>query len=902
MCIQWGHNGNGKCKSKTFLSLTGSSNVVCWGSSTGTATVSATAGSSSSYTVNWDNGVVGLINTTLSAGTHTATITDANGCTSTKTVSITAPTTSLSITSVNTTTTACGSATGSATVIATGGWTGSYTYTWQPSVVSTTNTANGLAANPAYTVYVTDANGCRVNQTFGIVNPSSATITATASDYTICPGTNVTITPSGGTTFTITGGAITSPSVGTSFTANPVNTTTYSISGADLSGCVGAPFPLTINVNATPTVSISSGNTVAICAGQTTTLTASGASTYTWSDGTTPSSSDVVSPSGTTVYTVTGTSAAGCSGASSVATVTVTINATPTVSIPSGNVTICPGQTATLTASGASTYTWSDGTTPSSSDVVSPINTTTYSVVGISTAGCSGVTSTATVMVTVNSVASVSVAATNTLICSGQTTMLTASGASTYTWSDGTTPSSVDVVSPANTTTYTVTGSLGAGCSGAASTATIVVNVNATPTIGIAAVSNGTICSGGSSVIVPSGANTYTLTPGNQIGTSFTVSPTTSTTYTINGTNATGCTNIAADTALVTITVNTTPTISIVSVSSSTICSGNSSVINPTGASSYTLNPGNLTSVTNFTVSPATNTTYTIIGSNGAGCVSSNTDIIPIMVNPTPTVNLNGASLDTVKCNHVGGVVNINASNVGGGTAPYFYQWTNLANGSTYTSTTTPSFTNQPAGTYSLLVTDANGCVATNSGTVSTTQVVPSISVTASFTTNPQSPIISTTSLTVLFTNTSTNAATYTWTLGNGIGSTLLNPPATSYTAVGTYTVVLYAQNGGCIDSVNTVVTINAPTNLIIPNIFSPNGDGVNDQFFIISTGINSLTCDIFNRWGELLYTMNAPNQVWDGRTPNGGNAPDGTYFYILQAQGVDGKTYKQNGPLTLVR
>ena len=103
-------------------------------------------------------------------------------------------------------------------------------------------------------------------------------------------------------------------------------------------------------------------------------------------------------------------------------------------------------------------------------------------------------------------------------------------------------------------------------------------------------------------------------------------------------------------------------------------------------------------------------------------------------------------------------------------------------------------------------------------------------------------------------------------------------------------------------DTAYAIVITDAPTSIIIPNIFSPNGDGINDDFFIINTGLNSLNCLIYNRWGELLATLTAPNQVWDGRTPNGGNAPDGTYFYIMQAQGTNGKTYKQNGPLTLVR
>jgi len=65
---------------------------------------------------------------------------------------------------------------------------------------------------------------------------------------------------------------------------------------------------------------------------------------------------------------------------------------------------------------------------------------------------------------------------------------------------------------------------------------------------------------------------------------------------------------------------------------------------------------------------------------------------------------------------------------------------------------------------------------------------------------------------------------------------------------------------------------------------------------------MTSLNCAIYNRWGQLLFTISEPNQVWDGRTPNGENAPDGVYMFILQAQGLDGKIYKEQGTLTLVR
>jgi gliding motility-associated-like protein len=160
----------------------------------------------------------------------------------------------------------------------------------------------------------------------------------------------------------------------------------------------------------------------------------------------------------------------------------------------------------------------------------------------------------------------------------------------------------------------------------------------------------------------------------------------------------------------------------------------------------------------------------------------------------------------------------------------------------------------------------------------------------------------------VVFTNGSTGnpagaTLSYVWYFGDNSATSTATNPSHVYNAIGTYSVILVASNNGnCPDTARATVVADVATTLIIPNIFSPNGDGINDQFFINNTGMSSLTCTIFNRWGQLLFTITEPNQAWDGRTPNGDKAPDGTYMYILQAQGMDGKSYKQEGTLTLVR
>jgi gliding motility-associated-like protein len=80
-------------------------------------------------------------------------------------------------------------------------------------------------------------------------------------------------------------------------------------------------------------------------------------------------------------------------------------------------------------------------------------------------------------------------------------------------------------------------------------------------------------------------------------------------------------------------------------------------------------------------------------------------------------------------------------------------------------------------------------------------------------------------------------------------------------------------------------------------NVFSPDGDGKNDVFKITSTGLKDLNCTIFNRWGNKLYTIETVTGTWDGS-----GFADGTYFYVLIANGMDGKEYKQQGTVDLFR
>ncbi len=136
------------------------------------------------------------------------------------------------------------------------------------------------------------------------------------------------------------------------------------------------------------------------------------------------------------------------------------------------------------------------------------------------------------------------------------------------------------------------------------------------------------------------------------------------------------------------------------------------------------------------------------------------------------------------------------------------------------------------------------------------------------------------------------------WDLGDAMPSTsnLQSVPASFPPTPGDYPVMLVITSSqGCMDTVYSMVTVIDPGVIEMPNVFSPNGDGSNDRFIPMDyTGARG-TLDIFNRWGQLIFTTSSLAQGWSGK-----EAADGTYFFIVTPEDADQK--KQCGYVTLVR
>ena len=239
-----------------------------------------------------------------------------------------------------------------------------------------------------------------------------------------------------------------------------------------------------------------------------------------------------------------------------------------------------------------------------------------------------------------------------------------------------------------------------------------------------------------------------------------------------------------------------------------------------------------------------------------------------------------------------------------GTTTGFTYSWT-VPSGAITSNLTSSLLVTNKDGLYRVLVTNTiNGC-----NSIEYYNVVNG-SLNANFV---PSTLIGFAPLAVTFNNTSqtsTGASSINclWSYGNGIAtptaiSNSINPTVT-YTAAGTYSVVLFARKGTCTDSAMKVILVELPGKLEIPNVFTPNGDKVNDVFRLIASNLTEIDAKIYDRWGNLVYSVlsETGNIGWDGKNLQGRECPAGTYFYIIKAKSKDGEEFDEKGNVSLFR
>ena len=107
-----------------------------------------------------------------------------------------------------------------------------------------------------------------------------------------------------------------------------------------------------------------------------------------------------------------------------------------------------------------------------------------------------------------------------------------------------------------------------------------------------------------------------------------------------------------------------------------------------------------------------------------------------------------------------------------------------------------------------------------------------------------------------------------------------------TFSEAGVYKVKLTVSNSNCTNKDSITITVSESA-IVAPNVFTPNGDGQNDEFRVGYKSIVKFDCWVYNRWGRLVYHWNDPQKGWDG-TINGKKATPGPYFYVIKAFGSD--------------
>jgi len=813
--------------------------ILCPGSANGTATATVSGGTPP-FNFNWSNGATGQTISGLVAGTYNVIVTDANGCNSIAAVTIQqAPGVTFNLTG---TTIVCGAGnTGSASANPTGG-TAPFSFIWNTG--ATSPTVSGLTEG-TYTVTVTDVNGCSAIRSISINVIDDLNVLVT--------GTNVLCTgQSTGTAAAMASGGNAPYTYAWSNGANTASISglgvgTYTVVATDANGCTTQRAftitqPTTLGVNIQPTNPLN-------CFGQANaSLTAMGtggtpAYTYNWNTGQTGATITDL-PAGT--YTVTATDANQC-----VATASFTVSQTQAINVTiTGETIICGAEdsgfagTVVTGGTGPYTYSWS---TSAISESINNIGAGTYSVIVTDANGCTGE---ATITINIISNLGVNLIPRDAL-CFGDNSgsvLAVATGGTqpyTYSWSNGNTTNEITGLTAG---TYTLTVTEANGC-----------NVIQTVTVGqpsqLTAIATGTNpkcvdAADGTATAAANGGTAPYQYAWNTGGFTASINGLVAGTYSVTITDANLCTTTASVTL-------TNPAALNVNVTAPTIncggtATGSATAIVTGGTSSYTYQWSN--GQTTQTATNLTADSYSLTVTDSNGC----TQVVPtIIVNELPAIDID-FNVTNLQCTSVPvGAITAVASN---GTAPYTYAWN--------TGQNTPTISNLAAGTYTVTVTDANGCPAVRSAQLTQT---------AGFTASAPGTMITCFG----FNNGSANVVTnggaapfaYSWSTG-------ATTPMISGLAPGTYSVTVTDANE-CLATASVIITQPAA---LVANLSRTN---------VACGGVNTGSVTVTPAGGTSPYSFSW-NTGQTSATLN--NLPAGTYTVTV----TDGRGCTATGSISI--
>lgn len=777
---------------------------------------------------------------------------------------------------------------------------GASQYSWSGPPGLNQYTGSNVTAFPSissvYTVVGTDSGCASVSQTVAVVVLSLPTVSVSPPTSTICLASVVTLTafgsassyswsPSTGIISSVTGPVI---------SASPPSTIVYTVVGS-LNTCTSSAIAV-VNIVQPPVLSLGLSSPT-VCAfnyngsPNTISCTPGGAYSYTLVSGNNVS---VLSPNGPIMQVApTGTAFSGVSvvsttliGKLGVCTTSITktfsIVPNPTISVTPPSASVCPGHSQAFNVSGAVTYSWlpASSYTLTGPDVIvaNPTLTSFFSVVGTDNV-CRSETKNAVLVIL--PVPDISISPSTTTVCAGNSVTLTAFGSSgaTYSWSPSlnlsSSAGSVVIATPASFQTYVVKATLNTCTNQAVSSVSVIV----VPVLHVSA-SQPTVCSSDVTILKASGANVFFWYPSKDLdspsGSAIIARPQESTTYSVHGYNGicTGSTTIFIQTVK-------WPNMQL-TAGASQICRGSYLPISVSGADSYTWMPQTglipTGSSTAMVATPLVSTNYTIVGATTMATVSCYQQLSYPVTVIQPVVPLVTDSVAICE----GQRTTLSAS--GGNT----FSWT-------------PSF--------GLNITDGSRVVANPSITTVYTVDISYDSfcgktATVMVTVNPNPTVFAGNDASYNMNDaifvTALGTGTLTWVQGEDILCRDCPQTQVYPTRSGCY-VVQAVNEEGCSASDDICIELTEDFTLYVPNSFTPNGDGINDQFVFFGENISDATLEIYDRWGAKIFYSADFHTGWDG-TFKDALCPVGSYTYVIKYTGLNRKKYTKTGNVNLMK
>lgn len=783
-------------------------------------------------------------------------------------------------------------------------------YNWAPSSAFSNTTDTTLVNNWASPL-LTDVVSLVITDTFGCDYSDSLTVNVNPQPLgaidpidSVCIGESAQLQASGGVSYqwvnNTTGLSSTNISNPTSSHSDSI---TYTVIITDANTCRDTVQALMV-VNPQPVALIDPAGPV--CLNESAQLNASGGDTYLWINNTSTlsaidTSGPMATPLVTTIYTVIVTDTNGCSD-----TTTESVAVTPSPAAIIDPITpICAGETAQINASGGDTYQWINDTLGlSSTSINNPTSshndTITYTVVVTNAQGCRDTTS-SELSINPKPVAVIDII---DPICIGETRQLQASGGVSYLWiNDVSTLTATNIDNPVtNTTTprtYTVVVTNVEGCKDTTSRP-IVVNANPIVTVS----DSTTICSEETASLTAGGAVSYAWSPGTGLDatTGATVNSTLGAStqlYTVIGTDANGC----KDTNDVWLVIFNEGVPSVAITYDQDICEGQNVNFSITSSSNLGSNPiyswGLVDQITGDTNQVGTQSTYSsntladgdevvlTVTSNevcltiGAETVSSNMTGPDVYLYPNPQTS--GDIRFCVGDNDVVSIIDTEGLVTS-------FDWFTLPIDTVFSSgPNSHTFGGSLTGDFYVSATNWN-CTS-YSDTFSVSVISPFVNATINYDVVSYGEGVELDAV--------TNTINYAWTntsetgvISNSLSFVHVPEESSSY--------IIEGEIEGCYAYDTVDVRVIHPYEA--PYFFSPNGDGIDDEWIVVNLeDYETYVVIIYNRWGNVMRKYVNEMESWDGTNENGNDVPDGVYYYVIQTA-VRDEPRELSGYVTITR